>query len=175
MEQYFEQTVAKEATPIRRALYVICVLMIAALVIAAMLFAANAADLSAPKLKLSWPNLILALLALGAAGILFRRKDDLRVEYDYIYQDGAIEIAAVLNRRRRKRLLYLDVNRIQRVESAAVILARRDYKIHNWYAREGATCLCYLEGNVRHAARLDLNEAFIDRLRGGMSGAREKG
>lgn len=171
MEQHLEQTVVKEDTPVRRALYILCWLMIAALALAAMLFAANAMDFNAPQIQLSWPNIIAALLALGAAGILFRRKDDLRVEYDYIYHDGTIEIVAVLNRRRRKRLLHLDVNRIQRVESAAAILERRDYKIHNWYAREGATCLCYLEGNVRHAARLDLNDPFIDRLRG----RREKG
>ena len=68
-----------------------------------------------------------------------------------------------MNRRRRKKLLSLEVNRI--LAAGEACKAPQAPKTNKWNAQGGSCCLLYMEGNVRRAALLDLDEKFIAILR----------
>ena len=166
MEQYYEQSVAADFNPRRRAIYILCWMLIVIFVILALFFAAGALNESGAGLKISWANMIAAVVFLLAAGFVFVRKDYLRMEYDYAYQNGTIEVCGIMNQRRRKKLLSLDIGRISYAGCIPPgAYERRDLKIHKWSAGGESLCLCYTEGNTRHMALLDLDDEFSRILR----------
>lgn len=165
MDNYMEQSVVAENRTHTRVLYAIFWMCICILVMIAIVFGANALG-KGGEFSLNWLSLIVSALCLTLAYILFRCKDRLHLEYDYICTGGKLEICGIYGGRRRRQLLCIETDRVlfAGIPDAA-LLNRPDLKIHKWYVENGRYGLCYMEGSVRHLVLLDLNEEFAAFLR----------
>lgn len=163
MEQYYEQSVAAEFTPCKRIVYLLCWCMMILCLLLAVVFASFILPDDAARNGISWIAAAVSVAMIVAALCVFRYKDHLRMEYDYIYKDQNLEVYGILNRRRRKKLLSLDINRI--LSAGSVNAMSQMPKTYKWNAQGGSCCLCYMEGNVRRGALLDLDDNFIAILR----------
>ena len=161
---YLEQSVSGNGRS--AALYALCWLMIAILLVIALFFAASILDAGESVSAIRWMNVLGTAICLGIAALLFRAKDHLRTEYDYILNDDALEIHAILNRRRRKTLAVIALDRIGSCgpASAAAAPGMRECR---WYLhRENQLyAIEYTAEGVRRRAVLELSDEFADQLR----------
>ena len=172
VDGYLEQSVAGRQGPGRAALYGLCWALIVLLGLAAVVFAASVLGGAQDRVEVDWRSLLGFLLCAALAIALFLRKDALRMEYDYILRDGALEICGIFNRRRRKRLACIPLEQIGRMGRAGgagyeAALRQPGLKRHDWNGRGDALYyLCYMEENARHMAVLELNGEMIGQIRG---------
>lgn len=61
----------------------------------------------------SWPLVIFTLIFAGLAYGCFVLKNRQRIEYDYTFTNGTLDIAKVINNNKRKRLLSADVREFE--------------------------------------------------------------
>ena len=108
--------------------------------------------------------LIFFLVFGGAAFLLFRNKDELRIEYEYTFTNGDLDVSKVLNNQKRK---YLTCVNMKNVEAAGLVsspafqryVTMPDVKKHNWFLnREAQLYYLYFTKNaVKHLVVLELS------------------
>lgn len=167
MESYYEQSIAAPTTPKNRVLYVLCCICMAVLLFAAVGFAAHLFGDDPNILRINWCCLFAFALSLSLAALLFVRKDYLRMEYDYILQGTELSIWAIMNRRRRKCLLRLNLNDALQagecsVGALAALQGNASIRKHKWYACTARHYIVYMQDHVRHAALLELDDQLAD-------------
>lgn len=176
MEQYYEQSVAGQRNAKGSLIYALFWLLIVIFVTAAMIFASNIFVDSTRTLtytdrdvlEVNWLSVLGAALCLLPAGILFVRKDYLRMEYDYILQSNILEICGVMNRRRRKVLARIDLGLVKMAGIArddGSLPGENNLRKHNWYAQACRYYIVYMKENIRHAALLELDEHLAELIR----------
>ena len=108
----------------------------------------------------------------GLAFLLFRAKDECRVEYDYAFTNGSLDISKVMNERRRRYLCALETKDVISCGPAAgpafqKALHETGVKVHNWFVnRESKLYFFYFQKKgVRHVAVLELNDEMISVIR----------
>lgn len=92
------------------------------------------------------------------------------MEYDYSLRDGELEICGIMNRRRRKRLAIIDVQRVLQAGSikrpdAVPVSGGGGFKMHKWYVNTGLYYIVYMEEHARHCALLELNDEMAAGIR----------
>lgn len=163
MDIYYEQSLTRQNTPGRSAVYALCWALIAVLMLLAMFFGAGVLGSDPQSIEINWGSAVGLVLCLAATAILFIRKDHLRTEYDYMLSGDVLRIHAVLNRRRRKPLAELD---LKRVLSAGEISSKQSdlikmhpgTKVHDYRTEPGGQYLYYQEANVRRMLLLNPDE-----------------
>ncbi len=120
----------------------------------------------------SWQNLVITLLFGGAAFLLWRGSDNFRVEYDYTFTNGILDVSRVLNNKRRKYLTALEIKNVIRCGPAAgpafaKTLNEPGIKRHNWFVnREAHLYFFYFQKNgVKHVIILELNNEMVELVR----------
>lgn len=169
MEQYFEQTVSAATDRKRGLMLALAWGLIAVLALLSVVFASMILGTAEDgALSINWISMIALLACLGAAFVLWRLKDYLRVEYDYVIRDGSLEVAAVMNNRRRVPKLRMEINRIVSCGPGSAPANIRPEKL---WLNEGAklTHICYEDKDGRRAALLELNEEMISALKNSRS------
>lgn len=119
-----------------------------------------------------WQNLVLTLLTGGAAFLLWRMSDNCRVEYDYTFTNGNLDVCRVLNNKRRKYLTALEMKDVIRCGPAtgpafAKTLSEPGIKRHNWFVnREANLYYFYFQRKgLKHVIVLELPQEMIDMIR----------
>ena len=127
------------------ALYYACWLLIIAFALIAVtsLPGVLGANPETGALTFSWQSLLLTLVFGGAAFLLWRWSDNCRVEYDYTFTNGNLDVSRVLNNKRRKYLTALDMKDVIRCGPAAgpafaKTLNEPEIKRHNWFVNRDA-------------------------------------
>jgi hypothetical protein len=101
-------------------------------IISAVVFAVFAMiELNIVMQYLDVPDIILFVVVAGVAVLMWFGKDSLRVEYEYSFTNGIVDIAKVVNNRRRKELISFKTREVELVASID------DPKLHNIRARPG--------------------------------------
>ena len=62
-------------------------------------------------------NLIAAIITVAAGALaifVYRKTDDVRIEYDYAFTNGILDVSRVMNRRRRRYMMELDLKTVER-------------------------------------------------------------
>lgn len=135
-----------------------------------MVFAAKLFDDEANVFSINWFRLIVLAAALAISAFLFVRKDYLRMEYDYILQGNVLTICAIMNRRRRKRLLSLKLSDVLQAGAAsestfAALQGSSSVRRHKWYASACHHYIAYTQDCIRHVALLELDETLLHLIR----------
>lgn len=109
--------------------------------------------------------LVTAVVFLGAAFLLWRASMRLRTEYDYSFTNGVIDVARVMNGRKRVYLTSFETGDLRAAgeegSSAYQACARESgVQIHRWYLNRDAKkyFFCFEKKGARHLVILELNE-----------------
>ena len=118
------------------------------------------------------PVIASTLICGGLAALIWFKKDELRIEYDYTFTNGDLDVGKVFGNSRRKLMTSLSM---KNVESAGAVtdksfqrfLNNKDVKKHNWFVnREAHLYYFYFTKNeVRHAIILELSDEMITMLK----------
>ena len=109
-----------------------------------------------------WPSLVFSLVLIGLAVLLFLKKDTLRVEYEYTFTNGTLDISQVLNNSKRKYLAEIPLKLVESCGSVTVpafsrYLSNKEIKRHNWFLNRDAD-LVYLYFTKNAVRRLVIIE-----------------
>ena len=120
----------------------------------------------------SWQSLLMTLVFGGAAFLLWRASDNCRVEYDYTFTNGNLDVSRVLNNKRRKYLTALEIKDVIRCGPAkgpafAKTLNEPGIKRHNWFVnREANLYFFYFQKKgLKHVIILELTDEMVDLIR----------
>ena len=124
------------------------------------------------KITFNFIGLIVALVTGALAFFLWRRNDYCRVEYDYTFTNGILDVGQVLNNKRRRYLTALDMKNVVRCgptqgASFQKTLRESGLKKHNWFLNRDANLyyFYFVKNNVKHMAVLELNDEMIEMIR----------
>ncbi|MGI6174035.1 MAG: DUF6106 family protein [Christensenellales bacterium] len=117
-------------------------------------------------------SLIFLVLFGGSAFLLWRSKDELRVEYEYTFTNGELDVSKVLNNVRRKYLTNMPVKIVEScgpVNTPAFqrLLSMKDVKKHNWFANRDAKLyyFYFTKNSVKHMIIVELSDEMIELVR----------
>ena len=119
----------------------------------------------------SWTSLIAALIFVAIAVLIWFKKDNLRVEYEYTFTNGILDVSKVLNNSKRK---YLAEITLKTVESAGSVkcpafnrfVNDRNIKKHNWFLNRDADLiyLYFTKNGVKRLAILEPSAEMQDMM-----------
>ncbi len=116
-------------------------------------------------LAIDWAGIVRAAAGLGAAFGLWKAGGRLRVEYDYSFTNGALDVAQVLNGRRRVPLTSVNMRDLRAAGEAAgpaygSASRAAGVKLHKWYLNKGAKLFFFAfeRKGARHLMLLELSE-----------------
>ncbi len=169
MDGYMEQSVPGKRSSRTQLLYALCWGMMILLSVVALICAAGILGSSrAGQIQIHWFNLVVLVLCLLLVGLIWRCKDRLYVEYDYLFQNDVLEIWVIYNQRRRRQAGRISMEQVRSVETS-----RRGFSLspdeekREWYVQpSNLTCIHFMEGNNRRAALLELNEDMLKCIKG---------
>ena len=138
MDDFLEIVAARRNQGLFTALYYACWLLIIVFALLAAFFLTNVVGVNPEtgSMVFVWQGLVMALIFGGAAFLLWRASDHCRVEYDYTFTNGNLDVSRVLNNKRRKYLTALEMKDVIRCGPAAgpafaKTLNEPDIKRHN--------------------------------------------
>ena len=174
MDNYLEQSVAGERGPRESLLYSACWAGIVLLGIMAMFFALNILSVGGEGMGVNWLFLALTLVCVALAFLLYRAKDSVYREYDYILWNGEFEVCAVYNRRRRKKMGTIQLGKVTAWGPAAAMAGpMHGAKVEKYCVHpDAAWCLVYAGESGKQAALLELNDEMCAQIRGVSSALR---
>lgn len=173
-DDFIEQVAVRRRQGAFTALYILCWIALAVCVLIAVMFLSDiiGADATTGSVVIHWLNIPVTLAFAGLAFLLWRASDNCRVEYDYTFTNGNLDVCKVLNNRRRRyltALLMKDVIRCGPATGPAFqkTLAEPGMKVHNWFVNRDANLYFFYfkRKEVKHTAVLELNQDMIDVIR----------
>ena len=124
------------------------------------------------KIAFSIRALIITVVCGGLAFLCWRQKDNFRVEYDYSFTNGTLDVSKVLNNRRRRYLCSVEVKDVIRCGPATgpafkKTLAEPGIKVHNFFLNRDAKLyfFYFAKKGVKHVLVLELNDEMIAVMR----------
>ena len=173
-DDFLEQTAVRRSQGVFTALYYLCLALLVVLVIVAVMSLSSIIGVNQETggLAINWIALIIAVVMGGLAFLLWRASDNCRVEYDYSFTNGNLDVSKVLNNKRRRYLTALEMKDVIRCGPAAgpafqKALNEPGVKRHNWFVNREANLYFFLfkRKEVKHLIVLELNQEMIDMIR----------
>jgi len=174
MDDFLEQTAIKRQRSASTALYFLCW---TAMVLAGMIAVYGLSHIvginpETGGISIGWQFLIIAAVFGGVAYLLWRVKDNCRVEYDYSFTNGTLDISRILNSRRRKYLCEMNMAEVVRCGPAQGpaferTLREPEIKRHNWFVNRDARLyyFYFAKKGAKHCAVLELNDDMVALIR----------
>ena len=166
MDNYKEDIVSKQGNLLNSVLYMLCwVLIVISGLIAMMLL---------QVVMYSFDLLSIALLLAfgGLAVLLYFKKDNLKLEYEYTFTNGTIDFAKVYRSAKRKELGCVNVNTIAACghvahDSFHRFLAQGDVEKMNWFLnRDGNLFYLYnVKDNKKRMIIFEPSEEMVSMIR----------
>ncbi|HIU34196.1 MAG TPA: hypothetical protein IAB02_06495 [Candidatus Pullichristensenella excrementigallinarum] len=118
-----------------------------------------------------FPALLQAVLGALIAFAAWRGALGMRVEYDYTFTNGILDVARVLNGRRRVPLASVETSAFKCAGAVGsnryrACAGEKGLKIHSWYLNRDAKryFFCFEKDGVRQMMLLELNDAMAERI-----------
>ena len=174
MDDFLEQTAVRQKRGLYTLLYILIWIMMVLFGIIAVFSVANiiGVDPETGRAAFRFQMLILAVVFGALTFLCFRKKDECRVEYDYTFTNGTLDISKVMNERRRRYLCSMETKEVLSCGPAAgpafqKVLHEPGVKRHNWFVNREAklTYFYFQKKGVKHLAVLELNDEMIATIR----------
>ena len=174
MDDFLETIAVRRRQGLYTLLYYACWLLIVifALVAAVSLSGAIGVNPETGGMVFVWQNLVIGLVFGGAAYLLWRGSDNCRVEYDYTFTNGNLDVSRVLNNKRRKYLTALEMKDVIRCGPATgpafqKTLSEPGIKCHNWFVNRDAKLYYFYfqRKGVKHVIVLELTDEMVAIIR----------
>lgn len=167
LDNFHEEIAVKRNRTLNSIGYALCwVVMLVCALIAMM----NLSALTSGAFEL--PYIIMTLVFGAIAVLIWIKKDDLRIEYDYTFTNGDLDVGKVFGNSRRKLMTSLAM---KNVESAGAVtdksfhrfMNNKDVKKHNWFVNRDAHLyyFYFVKNEVRHAIILELSQEMIQMIK----------
>ncbi len=167
LDNFHEEVAVKRNRTLNYLLYGLCWV---ALVIFALIAVTNLSMLMAGRFQLA--PIISTVVFGGLAFLIWRYKEDLRVEYDYTFTNGDLDVGKVFGNSRRKLMTSLPMKNVEACglvthQSFQRYLTMKDCKKHNWFVNRDAQLyyFYFVKNEVKHAIILELSDEMIAMLR----------
>lgn len=115
-----------------------------------------------------WMLLVVSLLMIALAALLWIKKDKLRVEYEYTFTNGVLDVSMVMNNAKRRYLTELNLKNVEtcgKVQHPSFqrYMNDRNVKKHNWFLnRDSDLVYFYFTKNaVRHLVVIEPSEEMV--------------
>ena len=174
MDVFLETIAVRRKQGLYTLLYYACWAVIAVFAIVAAFSLAGVISINPETggMTFVWQNLALFLVFGGAAYLLWRGSDNCRVEYDYTFTNGNLDVSRVLNNKRRKYLTALEMKDVIRCGPAAgpafkKTLSEPGIKVHNWFVNRDAKLYYFYfqRKGVKHVIVLELTDEMVAMIR----------
>ncbi len=120
----------------------------------------------------NWQSLLFSLVLIALAVLLFLKKDNLRVEYDYTLTNGVFDVHMALNNAKNKYLTQIELKTVEscgKVTSAAFqrYLNAKDVKKHNWFLNRDADLVYFyfVKNGVKHLVVIEPSPEMTELIR----------
>lgn len=168
MDNFKEEVVVRRRPGLYNLTYVFCWIIMILSIIMAVIGLENVL-MSVMEGQFQLPTLIITLITGGIAFLCFRYKDDLKVEYEYTFTNGDLDVARVLNNSKRRYLTSLNMKNVDAAGAVNTPAFQRfasmnDIKKHNWFLNRDANLYYYLftKNQVRHMIILELSDEMVE-------------
>ncbi len=167
MDNFREEVAFKRNRTLNMIAYYFCWVMLVVFGVTALL---NLSFIMNGNFELS---LIISTVIFGAlAFLIWRYKDELRIEYDYTFTNGDLDVGKVFGNSRRRLMTSLPIKNVEACgpvtdPSFQRYLTMKDVKKHNWFVNRDA-CLYYfyfVKNEVKHVIIVELSDEMIQMIR----------
>lgn len=174
MDDFLEIVAFRRRQGLYTALYFLCWIFILLFALIAAFMLANVVGVNPETggMVFSWQSLLLTVVFGAAAFGLWRASDSCRVEYDYTFTNGNLDVSRVLNNKRRKYLTALEMKDVIRCGPAAgpafmKTLNEPGVKRHNWFVNREANLYYFFfqKKGLKHVIILELTQEMVDMIR----------
>ncbi len=174
MDDFLEIVAVRRKQGLYTLLYYLCWLMLIAFALVAAFSLSSVIGMNPETggIVFSWQSLLLTVLFGGAAFLLWRGSDNCRVEYDYTFTNGNLDVSRVLNNKRRKYLTALEMKDVIRCGPAAgpafaKTLNEQDVKRHNWFVNRDAKLYFFYfqRKGIKHVIIVELSDEMVAMIR----------
>lgn len=172
MDDFLEQVARRRRQGAYTVIYFLTWVMIVIGGFSAIMYLTNIIQATETGIRFDFISLILALIFGGVTYLLWRRADYCRMEYDYSFTNGTLDISQVLNNKRRRYLTALEMKDVIRCGPAQgpafmKVLNEKDLKKHNWFLNRDAKLyyFYFVKKNVKHLAVVELTDEMVELIR----------
>lgn len=172
MDDFLEQVARRKHQGMYTLLYVFLWFIIIVFGMAALSSVMRIIMIDEQGLSINFIALIITVVGGGIAFLAWRRSDYCRLEYDYSFTNGILDVSRVMNNRRRRYLTALDMKDVIRCGPAQgpafqKTLSEPGLKKHNWFLNRDANLyyFYFLKNNVKHMAVVELHEEMVAMIR----------
>ena len=171
LDNFREEVAVKHNRTLNQILYLLAWVIMVVCTITAM---ANLTALVGGAFRMEYlmdhglPCLICAVIAV----LIWKNKDELRVEYDYTFTNGDLDVGKVFGNSRRKLMTSLAMKNVEAagpVTDKGFIRFRdnKDVKKHNWFVNRDAHLyyFYFVKNEIRHAIILELSPDMVKMLK----------
>lgn len=174
MDDFLEQTAVRQKQGAFTLLYFLIWFLMAVCALIALLSVSSFIGINPETggIAFNFRSLILLVVFGALAFFCWRAKDECRVEYDYSFTNGSLDISKVMNARRRRYLCSVETKDFISCGPASgpafqKALKEPGIKQHNWFVnREAKLYFFYFQKKgVKHVMVLELNDEMISVIR----------
>ncbi|MBQ8953653.1 MAG: hypothetical protein IJ048_06020 [Clostridia bacterium] len=173
MDNFHEEVASKYNKTPSNILYALCWVAIVLFGILAMMGLS-----SLMSLQFSVPAVVYFVLFGGLAVLIWFKKDNLRVEYDYTFTNGDLDVGKVFGNARRRLMTSLNMKNVEMAgmvthQSFQRFMNDNTVKKHNWFVnREANLSYFYFQKenakthqNLKHVIVLELSDEMLAMLK----------
>jgi len=172
MDDFLEQVARRKRQGLYTLLYVFLRIIVVISGLNAMIWLPQFLGATEEGMTFRFIPLIIGLVSGGIAFLAWRRTDYCRIEYDYSFTNGILDVSKILNNRRRRYLTALDMKDVVRCGPAKgpafqKTLQEPGLKKHNWFLNRDANLyyFYFVKNNVKHMAVMELHQEMVDVIR----------
>jgi hypothetical protein len=172
MDDFLEQVARRKHQGMYTLLYVFLWFIIIVFGMAALSSVMRIIMIDEQGLSINFIALIITVVGGGIAFLAWRRSDYCRLEYDYSFTNGILDVSRVMNNRRRRYLTALDMKDVIRCGPAQgpafqKTLSEPGLKKHNWFLNRDANLyyFYFVKNNVKHMAVVELHQEMVEMIR----------
>lgn len=171
MDNFHEEVASKRNRTWSSIAYFFCWVALVLSALIAMIGLSNLTTMLTSGQFSAVPIIMLAAFG-GLAFLIWRNKEELRVEYDYTFTNGDLDVGKVFGNSRRRLMTSLSMKNVESCgavthQSFQRYLTMKDVKKHNWFVNRDAnlTYFYFVKNNVKHMIVLEVSETMISLLR----------
>lgn len=172
MDDFLEQVARRRRQGAYTLLYVFIWVTLIISGFLALMYLMNIIGFDENGIRFDFISLIFAVVFGGITFLLWRRADYCRMEYDYSFTNGTLDISQVLNNKRRRYLTALDMKDVVSCGPAQgpafrKLLNDKSIKRHNWFLNRDAKLyyFYFVKKNVKHLAVVELTDEMVEVIR----------
>lgn len=154
MDNFKEEIVIKRHNGMANFAYYLAWTMI---VVFGLIGVMNFSNIMSPEGGFNWISLVVAVVFIGLAALIYIKKDSLRVEYEYTFTNGVLDVSMVMNNSKRR---YLTEMPLKIVESCGSVthpsfnryINDKSIKKHNWFLNRDNDLVYFFftKNNLKH-------------------------